>query len=180
MRNLFLMSLFAMFMTVAWGGGAMLNLSVVTSAYADVEDDKAIAKQAKSKFEKDVQAEYLAQDEYAALLALAVEAEAKAEISNNEEDKHAAEEARKKSNEAKKVAETLKEKELASKADLDAATAVANAFHCPGGVASCYRADGSEYIDVNALTATAAGGESNDGDTASAIQVVNPRHFRTF
>jgi len=67
------------------------------------------------------------------------------------------------------------------------------AFSCPQGVSTCYRADGSQYIDVNSLSATAAGQEDENehGDddednshvtnvpvTTGSMQNVNPRDFR--
>jgi len=57
--------------------------------------------------------------------------------------------------------------------------AVTVAFSCPEGVSTCYRADGSEYLDINNLEATAAG-DDEDGDKDAMVKVVNPRHFRSF
>jgi len=67
------------------------------------------------------------------------------------------------------------------------------AFSCPEGVTTCYRADGSEYTDVNNFTATAAGIENdgeheNDDDehddayvsTTGTATYANPRHYRSF
>ena len=68
------------------------------------------------------------------------------------------------------------------------------AFSCPQGVSMCYRADGSEYVDVNSLSATAAGQESgNDHDdnehgdksyeaddgNVNLVKSVRPRDFRS-
>ena len=52
-------------------------------------------------------------------------------------------------------------------------------FNCPEGVSTCYRADGSEYIDINNLEATASGDDEDD-DKDSLVRAVNPRHFRSF
>jgi len=57
--------------------------------------------------------------------------------------------------------------------------AVTVAFSCPEGVSTCYRADGSEYLDINNLEATAAG-DDEDGDKDAMVKAVNPRHFRSF
>lgn len=68
------------------------------------------------------------------------------------------------------------------------------AFSCPEGVSTCYRADGSEYVDVNSLSASAAGQESgNDHDdnehgdesyeaddgNVNLVKSVRPRDFRS-
>ncbi|MBL4775477.1 MAG: hypothetical protein JKY87_05425 [Mariprofundus sp.] len=54
------------------------------------------------------------------------------------------------------------------------------AFGCPEGVSTCYRADGSEYVDINNLEATASGDDEEDDDKDSFVRVVSPNHFRSF
>jgi len=115
MKNLFLMSVFAVFMTVAFAGQSVSNVSLVSAAYADNDHEN-----------------------------------------NNEHE-----------------------------SDDNNANSVP--FSCPEGVTTCYRADGSEYIDVNNLTATAAGIESDDDnehddvhDGASTATYANPRQYRSF
>jgi len=49
-------------------------------------------------------------------------------------------------------------------------------FHCPAGITSCYRADGSLYDDPNNLPATAAGPSSG----ASSGPALVPVHMRSF
>ncbi|MDQ6997696.1 MAG: hypothetical protein Q9M17_03170 [Mariprofundus sp.] len=60
---------------------------------------------------------------------------------------------------------------------------------CPDGVATCIRADGSSYTDLNNLPATAAGNDdgNDDGTTSAATPsttdthtFANPRNQRSF
>jgi len=56
-------------------------------------------------------------------------------------------------------------------------------FRCPNGITICYKADGTEFTDVNNLPATAAGleeADSEDDDSEALVSVVKPSHFRTF
>ncbi|MDX8396569.1 MAG: hypothetical protein R8K22_09160 [Mariprofundaceae bacterium] len=69
-------------------------------------------------------------------------------------------------------------------ADNDEETTSA-AFSCPEGITTCYRADGSEYTDVNNLSATAAGHEHESHDSevenaGSAATYAKPSHYRSF
>ncbi|RLL52240.1 hypothetical protein D8Y20_07510 [Mariprofundus sp. EBB-1] len=58
---------------------------------------------------------------------------------------------------------------------------------CPDGVATCIRADGSSYTDLNNLPATASGNENDDGTTSATTSTTtgtdtfaNPRNQRSF
>lgn len=42
-------------------------------------------------------------------------------------------------------------------------------FSCPQGVSICYRADGSQYLDVNSLSAAAAGHDDGENHEGSAV-----------
>ena len=58
------------------------------------------------------------------------------------------------------------------------------AFSCPEGVSRCYRGDGSEYIDVNNLSATAAGNEGDESHESedssdSVMTFIHPRELRS-
>jgi len=152
MKNLFLMSLFGLFMTVAFAGQSVSGLSLVAAAYAG--DDHESNDTASNR-----------QDD------------------NEQESQGLSENAHNSSSD-----------DEASNSSDDASNSVA--FSCPEGVTACYRADGSEYIDVNNLTATAAGIESDDehenddeehesDDDVSVSPVstttyANPRHYRSF
>ncbi len=105
MRNLFLMSLFGLFMMAATSGPSLANFSLDSPAFASANDDKEAAKLAKD---------------------------------------------------AKDLAE---------------------AFHCPDGITTCYTADGTEYNDINNLPATAAG---SSGSSSGSAKIVKPVHFRSF
>jgi len=50
-------------------------------------------------------------------------------------------------------------------------------FHCPEGITTCYKNDGTEYNDINNLPATAAG---PSGSGSGIAQAVKPVHFRSF
>jgi len=51
-----------------------------------------------------------------------------------------------------------------------------DAFHCPEGITTCYKADGTPYQDINNLPASAAGA----GGIGGGSSVVKPTHFRSF
>ena len=63
-----------------------------------------------------------------------------------------------------------------SNSDDQASNDDTSAFHCPAGITSCYRADGTEYEDLNNLPATAAGGSGG----ASSGPALVPGHMRSF
>jgi len=173
MKNILLMGVFAMFMTIAWGGQSVSSLSFVTLAAASAHDDSVAAvKQA----DDDALVAATAKSDYEMKQQAYEKAQAKAEKSGEEEDKHAAEEAKTLADAAETLANDDDIKAKASQKLAENAKALENAFHCPGGLTSCFRADGSEYTDVNNFQATAAGGD----DDYAAIQVARPQHFRSF
>jgi len=78
-----------------------------------------------------------------------------------------------------------------SDSDDDSDNVTPIAFSCPEGVTTCYRADGSEYTDVNNFSATAAGNDeynededdedyASDDDSDNLATYANPRHYRSF
>jgi len=128
MKNVYLMGLFALLMTVAFSGQSVSAVSFVSPAYASDDDGNDDSSKDESDSDSD------------------------SDSSDDDSDKDGSDDA-------------------SNNDDSDSGVA----FSCPEGVSTCYRADGTEYIDVNNLTAAAAG-----DDEDSLVKVVNPRHYRSF
>jgi len=165
MKNVLLMSVFGLFMTVAFAGQSVSSMSFVAAAYADNDSENASNRQDDNEHESQGVSE-------------------NAHNSSSDDESNSSDD----------------DNESASNDDDSNSVA----FSCPEGVTTCYRADGSEYTDVNNLTATAAGTESDDGETyvltgyeddeddhhgsvtsttpasSSTAKYANPRVYRSF
>ncbi len=144
MRNLFLMTMFGLFMIAASSSQSLVHLTFAASANATESNNDAKSedkKDSKSKSKKD--------------------SKSVAKTDSKSKDKK----------DSKSVDKTD------SKSNDDEASNNEPEFHCPEGITNCYRADGTEYIDVNNLSATAAGPGGSGGGTNNAVK---PSHFRSF
>jgi len=140
-KNVLLMSVFGLFMTVAFAGQSVPTVSFVAAAYADNDNesnDNASNRQDDNENESQGVSE-------------------NAHDSNRNDD------------------ESSNDDDNDSASNDDGNSAVE--FSCPEGVTTCYRADGSEYIDVNNLSPTAAGAATPGSGTAT---YANPRNIRSF
>jgi len=182
MRNLFLMSLFGLCMMAASSGQSLADLTLITSAFADTNDDIAAANLARNEADQAQQEADISRANADQAQQAADVAEALAEELDTEEARSAAEHAQEVANQAEELA--TNDAEQANEAAQSASDAmdIALAFHCPAGITTCYKADGSEYTDVNNLTATATGTEEGDDEHHhdSLASVVKPSHFRSF
>lgn len=163
-------------MMAASSGQSLADFTFVTPAFADHHDYKKAAKLAKDEADKDREKADLSKAHADAAENAAKEADDRAEELGTEDAQHEAEQAREDADKAEELAkddaERADESANAAKDALD----LAEAFHCPEGITTCYKADGSPYDDPNNLPATAAGpGGSGGGST-----VVKPVHFRSF
>jgi len=175
MRNLFLMSLFGLFMMASANDHAPFYLTLSTDVFANTDLEKA-AKAAEEKAKISQQDAELAQTAATDAEQKYLEADKTAKKLGTKEAKKAAEVAKEAAKQAEKELKAASEK---AKTDAKGAKEAMQltAFHCPAGIASCYRSDGTEYTDVNNLEATASGEEGEGNDS---VAVVKPSHLRSF
>jgi len=149
-KNVLLMSVFGLFMTVAFAGQSVPTVSFVAAAYADNDNesnDNASNRQDDNENESQGVSE-------------------NAHDSNRNDDESS-------NDDGNDSASNDDDNDSASNDDGNSAVE----FSCPEGVTTCYRADGSEYTDVNNLSPTAAGAATPGSGTAT---YANPRNIRSF
>jgi len=141
MRNLFLMSVFGLFMISATSGQSVTSISLVSPAYANDDNENTSTTTSSNDAADD----------------------STTTSSNDAADDSTTTS----SNDAADDSTTI------SSSDDDVA------FHCPNGITICYKADGTEFTDVNNLPASAAGSGGSGGSGGGSYSV-KPVHFRTF
>ena len=176
MRNLFLMSLFGLFLMAATAGSSLSDFTLISSAFASAEDDKKAASLAQDEAVKAQQEADQAKADADKMEQAATEAAAKAQELGSEEAKKEAEKAKEEADKAAELAKQDLEKAKAAAKAAEDAKDLANKFHCPPGIISCYSANGDLGVaDLNSLPPSASGG--NGG---GVVSVIKPSHFRSF
>jgi len=182
MKNLFLMSLFGLFMMVAMSSQSLTHLTFVTPALADQkEDDMKASELAKTTADEIQQEADQAKADADQAQKEAKDAADKAKELGTVEAEDAAKEAQEKADKAEELAKKDAEKANEAAKSAEDAMKLALALHCAAGISTCYSADGTPGIpDLNSLPSTAAGTEAEDDDSESLVSVVKPTHFRSF
>jgi len=172
------MSVFGLLMMTAMSGPSLADLAFVAPAWADQKADMEAASLAKAEAEKLQKEATQAKKDADQASQEAADAAAKAEALGTEEAASIAKEAKEKADKAEGLAKEAAEKSKDAAKSSDDAMRLALTLHCPNGIATCYKADGTEFTDVNNLPASAAGPSFGGSDGGSSV--VKPVHFRTF